>query len=225
MAKKYKHIPSGVIVNEVIITGRSSGYGYRTEEGYDIPSWIVSGSDWEEVVEKSWVVKEHDYLMGLAMISIVRLKDGEVFKVGDKIKEGVIVEFYIRDGGDLWCCTDSKNQYGCVIELAQKEETLLFTTEDGYNVYQPNLEVYSVLTKGSWDTSDKTTYQRNGGFAKNGTMFTENSVWKHFHSKEKRDEYILNNKPCLSFRDVEGLLYRPEDGDRLMKIVKSKLSK
>ncbi len=204
MAKKYKHIPSGVIVNEVIITGRSSGYGYRTEEGYDIPSWIVSGSDWEEVVERTWVTRERNDRKETT--SVLRIIDDVVFNIGDKFKDKhsslthTIRGFLETENSRMLAISTSGS--GCnLLEITKINDTL-FTTHDGVAVTQPNLEVYSVCTKGGWDTSDKTSYQRNGGFAKNGTMFTENSVWKHFHSREARNEYLINNKPTQSFNDV-----------------------
>lgn len=77
---------------------------------------------------------------------------------------------------------------------------VLFTTEDGVDVYDKDRSVYWVLTKGTWEQENEkaTSYYRS-----------YNKDWKVFSSQEARAEYILMNKPCLSAKEVIGIL--PED--------------
>ena len=51
-----------------------------------------------------------------------------------------------------------------------------------------------------------------------------NSDYKHFATKKKAEEYILYNKPCLSYGDVQEYL-KVKDQKEVLKFVKSKLNK
>ena len=204
MAKKYKHV-SGIVV-ERLNSDYKGGYVYKTDKGEILPEWILQGKDWEEVKERNWWVKDlYDYPCAYGIKSVVRLKDGEVFSVGDEIEEGVITAFIEHQSGvskeDLWCRTNPKHDCGCIIDYAKKVSTKpqpLFTTEDGVDVFDRYQEVYSFLTKNDYHTEE--FCYGSGALVK--PCFKEGSHWKHFSTREARNEYILNNKPCLSLHDL-----------------------
>ena len=172
--------------------------------------------DWEIVACKGGLGVIHEYNPDICLgadtnvipchvHSIKRLSDGELFSVGDTTHAGNIELFYIDNNNQ--CFVKHHNGFTYSIGSLNKfapAKIPLFTTEDGYDIREENLEVFSVLTKGSWDTGT-TTYKKRGGY-KNGTAFTEASPWKHFYYEKARDKYIQENKPFLSVTDVINLL-------------------
>ena len=137
--------------------------------------------------------------LGVSIHSVKR-KDGEIFTIGDKIqldndnKEfGTITELYIsheqlrfycgRLGGVICHDVDKRNNF---TKLKQK----LFTTEDGVDIfegdkYYPVCEYFNLHNECIYPSGHK--------------------MFKLFSTKEKAEEYILYNKPCLSLNDLKNL--------------------
>jgi len=168
---------------------------------------------WQEVVEKDYEIvslKNNTFSMTfvtdfskftperalfyekyLTIYSVKRLSDGEIFTVGDNTKYGCIDTFYIKNNY-LMVTTilESIGRYLKDIILLKKP---LFTTEDGVDIYNGtnfwNVSIFYILNEFQV-TND--IYPL--GFIKDGS--------KQFSIKEKAEEYILMNKPCISLKEV-----------------------
>ena len=138
MSKKYKHVPSGIEAKEYIADSQVS---YQTTKGEWLPSWIVQGSDWEEVKPAYMFTTD----------------DGVNIHIGD-FYYFVTTDFIIRYTGDNYC----------------------------------------------W-----------GGTA----------ILPRFYHIKNADEYVLNNKPCLSLNDVYSQLDRTSPlAKNIAEVAKKKLS-
>lgn len=69
----------------------------------------------------------------------------------------------------------------------------VFVSEDGVELFEEPEYVYSVLTKGLWPMERNYFYNHK----------YKSPEWKHFVTKEARQEYIDNNKPKYSLADIK----------------------
>ena len=144
--------------------------------------------------------------------SVKRLSDSEVFTVGDNTKYGCIDEFYIKNNHLL--ATTVLESSGKYLKDLQKTKQPLFKTEDGKEIYEGDNtfgidEKYQFLKFNGW------VWKKNE---------SPNKLHKHFSTKEKAEEYIIMNKPCLSINDVLSVGQRViVDEGKLKQIVKSKI--
>lgn len=144
--------------------------------------------------------------------SVKRLSDSEVFTVGDNTKYGCIDEFYIKNNHLL--ATTVLESSGKYLKDLQKTKQSLFKTEDGKEIYEGDNtfgidEKYQFLKFNGW------VWKKNE---------SPNKLHKHFSTKEKAEEYIIMNKPCLSINDVLSVGQRViVDEGKLEQIVKSKI--
>jgi len=154
--------------------------------------------------------------------SIKRLKDGEVFIVGDKTTEGIISEFKIDSFNSLLFQVPILNighSWMCIAD-AKKAKTPLFTTEDGVDIFEGDLYWYV----------HSLTFELRKMFNSNynSDNLYSNKLLKFFSTKEAAEEYILMNKPCLSIKDIDSInTYTSErlqiSRSVLKNLVKSKL--
>lgn len=189
---------------------------HKAKDGKYSASMKVTNGIFEE---KELLSKPH-----FRIYSVRRLSDNEVFTIGQdvffgdygKIKSITINSGICYIGGEFG---NSGKGFSCVISFVSKAEPVLFTTEDGVNIRKGD-EVFIVELDGfklstskhianeNWDTAGDPNYTKK---------------YKRFSSKEKAEDYILMNKPCLSIMDIENI---PEwDGlvDKLKLIVKGRL--
>ncbi len=69
----------------------------------------------------------------------------------------------------------------------------MLKTEDGFDIFEGYGDLFSVLTKGSWE-------QR-----RTRPIHAERyPLWKHFKTKEALEKYVLLHRPCLSVHDLLG---------------------
>ena len=137
------------------------------------------------------------------ILSVKRLYDGEVFSVDEKVYlkasdgKGVfyIRKFSIKDGQ---CFASS----GINIMQLEKVKEVLFTTEDGKEVYNED-NVFLLCTK---------TWHKSPAISAPKDPFSDDGRIKYFSTEKAREEYILMNKPILSLND----LIIVWDGDRLV---------
>lgn len=208
---------------------------------------------WEEVVEKDYkilslslagpynhrisnVSNDSDkYICGLLACkgnyihSVKRLSDGEIFTVGDKIesynttKTIKRIELPESNPNDIGFITKSTSYPGTgyqylIKDNVKKVKQPLFTTEDGVNIYVGDY-ISTVLL----DTMEIFT---DCGLVGRDTRPVEG--FKYFSTKEKAEEYILMNKPCLSVADIctyfDGQLSECLNLFYLKKLAKSKLN-
>lgn len=160
--------------------------------------------------------------------SVKRLSDGEIFTVGDKIQTSMtltINKFIIIDNELL---IDPFEIIGTVaLNKISKSKQPLFTTEDGVDIFEGD-EYFELITPNFHNKTCIWNILHNK--TRTNINYDQKSNREHgriwFSTKEKAEEYILMNKPCLSIND---LLRKKLDDDTeiflnfLKKLVKSKL--
>lgn len=136
--------------------------------------------------------------------SVKRLSDGEVFTIDQLIyskfwgASGNIIKLHLV-GETLYY--DSKNgnkQFSSVISDLHIIKQKLFTTEDGVDVFEKD-EIY-VVSKIHFIISNWTSQCL--------TSSNLNPNYLSFSTKEKAEEYIILNKPCLSYNDLSQYLVK-----------------
>ena len=169
-----------------------------------------------------------------ARIHSVKRKDGEIFTIGDIVtnKGEIINEFEIIDNKlKVWfihpsysCPSKPKNNRsitGCGnmnfnwLKNIVKVKKPLCTTEDGVDIYLGNKSW--ILHKNSWYLSPAAIVHNNSNWTPN-----ENEAHWRFSTKEKAEEYILLNKPCLSYDDVQEYL-KVKDCNKVLDLAQSKI--
>lgn len=186
-----------------------------------------------EILETEYVPGNRQFLTGNKEIdelfskrcwkikSIKRLSDGEVFTIGDRIMCGNSGEIKPLLKIELSNCNDgiyltTENYYGCPINKVIKAKKLILVTKDGKEIYEDTM-VYGITNKFLVVFFIVNTMLPPG--------LLENKI---FSTKEAAEEYILLNKPCLSYNDLinsiedNGLL-KSVMTMRILKLVKSKL--
>jgi hypothetical protein len=165
--------------------------------------------------------------------SVKRLSDGEIFTLGDKVKQRNVVHnnvFNIRkfemDANKEHLLVISNG--GIRLHKIEHYTPILFTTKDGVNIFKGNEYWFVVESEHSflnsykplkhicdWDNTEKPPL----GYVQ-------------FSTKEKAEEYILWNKPCLSLNDVASIYpgvnknhsnTPSHQAERLKELVKSKI--
>jgi len=185
---------------------------------------------WEKVVEKNYLITGYykkpnnihinpagNFSKGFKeeydIYQIKRLSDAEIFTIGDKIKDGNIItkidRFFIKNDNLLFT-TEDTNCGNYLINLIKYKQPL-FKTEDGVDIFT-NQKYYSVRLK------DLTI----SGPEMNNTA-TCSKLFKTFSTKEKAEEYILLNKPCLSYGDIQEFI-KVKDCNKVLKLVQQKLN-
>lgn len=193
-----------------------------------------------------------------SIYSVKRLSDGEIFTIGDKIttKGEVINEFEIINNKlKIWFVCPSysypskpKNNgsiTGCGnmgfnwLNTVKKLKIPLFTTEDGVDIFNENIEIFKLWTDKYWCATFHWTF--DSFITNNNTNYIPQQIFNkeqhgilYFSTKEKAEEYIIENKPCLSVNDVakifvstnyttnKGNIY--PQGQKLRELVKQKLN-
>lgn len=135
--------------------------------------------------------------------SVKRLSDGEVFTIGDLIDFGdfgnkgfhpidkIEVDYFDKTRVTAW---DGAYGKGAINKWEKaSKKTPLFTTEDGVEIfegdkfYYPNIHIWKTIIS----EADKRVL-----------IFIRLNKYKPFSTKEKSEEYILLNKPCLSVNEI-----------------------
>lgn len=194
-------------------------------KGEDYPEF------WEEVVEKDYEILEYKTESGISckapflsdshqfyinekckIHSVKRLSDGEIFTIGDKIKQinnnndsfGLIHRFDISNDSII---INKKPNTNCLfLKSIEHIKQPLFTTEDGVDIFEGD-EYFELITPDFhnkpciWNILPNKT-RNNINYDQKGNK-EHGRIW--FSTKEKAEEYILMNKPCLSFNDISNL--------------------
>lgn len=148
---------------------------------------------WEKLEEKDYeIIKEtYNTLIGKwEIISVKRLSDGEIFSVGDKIKDGVITSIILQPNNIIWLMHDGRAN-NLKLEDAVKVKEPLLITEDGKDIFEGDT-VYV--------TNIQANFLSNHSVTKDSIF--KNSAFKYFAKKENMDRYIEENKPMYSKKDM-----------------------
>jgi len=157
---------------------------------------------------------------------VKRLSDGEIFTIGDKVRtssyfsKGNIISFTINKDNKLlvdYKLDESIGFLNCVCDHLKnliKVKTSILVTEDDVEIYE-GMEVFVV---------HPTTLNTIIGLST--IEYFSYKGWLFFSTKEAAEEYILLNKPCLSYNDIIKLANHHSNFytlEQLKKLVKSKL--
>lgn len=165
---------------------------------------VLDSNFWEEVIQKDYEVLEQysvDYLEPPVIHSVKRLSDGEIFKVGNKVKyTGNLYKNHCTIGTinahDTGCVVHSTKGYKDFLEninYLEKINEPVMITEDGVELNYGDEHFPVELRFFKLHRNAKAPSYSNSSKQK----------FKIFSTKEKAEEYIIDNKPCLSLNDIK----------------------
>jgi hypothetical protein len=146
--------------------------------------------------------------------SVKRLSDNVIFTVRDKVKQSNVQH------NNTFTITrfefDVNNEHllvigngGIKLHKIEHCKTPLFTTEDGVEIFEGN-EYFELITPGFHNKPCIWNILPNK--ARPNIIYQQECSRKHgriwFSSKEKAEEYILMNKPCLSINEIGSIIGR-----------------
>ena len=197
------------------------------EKDYEIVSILLQRSDKHQIHNVS-EYKNTDYIEALLncngnkIHSVKRLSDSEIFTIGDKVigYNNSITKIKTIDlVGEVSLNIGTDKHEGFSLKNLKKAKQPLFTTEDGVDIYN-YLESFYWIRKDTLKLCERMTLNTS-----HSVFFKyEPDKELYFSTKEKAEEYILMNKPCLSLSDVWDNL-KVKDQKEVLKFVKSKLNK
>lgn len=170
-----------------------------------------------EQVRNFWKEEDHK------IYSVERLSDNKIFTVGDKVYQSNCKTNYFTITGFKM---DVNNEHLLVlgnntrIRLSKIEHgNPLFRTEDGVNVFEG--DSLFILSTANWIIGSLSPIIGLHQHPFKGATGTE---FKYFSTKDAADNYVLNNKPCLSINEVYSVLHIPRTKiEKLEELAKSKL--
>ena len=116
------------------------------------------------------------------------MKDKNKFTIGDRTNNGTISKFEVDTYGIRVFFEDKPKNYHVSLNSIHHIKKPLFTTEDGVDIFK-NTKFWYI------DNFIIKTYITR--------EFSEiESSYKKFSTKEKAEEYILLNKPCICLKDL-----------------------
>lgn len=161
------------------------------DKGWEILTWFSREG---EVALLVCGEIEGNLYAGYKIRSVRRTSDNEVFTVGDYINKGygTIKSFQLHRGNNkIMCVVTDKNDLITELNHLKKEPqdkgNVLFT-EDGVQIKDKRQLVYHVTD----DFKITFSHASTGGIP-----------GRNFSSPEAAEQYILENKPCLSLFDCD----------------------
>lgn len=146
---------------------------------------------WEEIKEKKWKINS---LEDGKIYSIKRLKDNQIFTIGEEIEEGIISNIVVTEE-DVHIRIAKRWLY---LEHANKKiHKLLFITEDRKEIFDNY--------KGQLYIVNKNTLELKSGLVVDYDKFLATYNCKnflYFYSFYEVKNYIIMNTPCLSLKDI-----------------------
>lgn len=201
--KKFKHKITGNIATET-----NSGKNFKVTEpkSFTVPKWIIENSkEWEEVVEKEYEIIQYyckstpsddgeQIHYSEEIKTVLRLSDGEVFTLKDKVKDPTgqtftITRFYLDAYDNHLLAKDEAGRGHISITKIEKVKYPLFTTEDGVDIFKGD-KYFQISNEFKW--AECTTYDESN--------FGEELII--FSTKEASEKYIEENKPQYSKKDM-----------------------
>jgi hypothetical protein len=136
------------------------------------------------------------YDFGIAKInSVKRLTDNKTFTVGDDTNFGIITKFYTE--GDIMYFDSYPFKRVPIKGLQQKQKEVLFTTEDGWDIFKEDGNKCTVVFD---------DYNYNAREQQDQTLdeikFYGRCNLKIFSNYDNAINYIVENKKHLSYNDV-----------------------
>jgi hypothetical protein len=159
---------------------------YETSKGSD--KWSRNGH--MTVPYRTYEITNHN---SYGIHSVKRLSDGEVFTIGDTAKSkdsipGKITTIEFCGNGELRI--GSARTFYLGINDIDKVKQVLFTTEDGVDIYEG--DEYCTVTE-QFSIFDFKAGKKHIQSYPNAKLFS---------TRKKAEEYVLMNKPCLSIHEI-----------------------
>jgi len=157
--------------------------------------------------------------------SVKRLSDSKLFTLGDRIKGDLgvseITKFELDDASDSGMIVYAKDyifgtkscSYTTACLSYIKLDESLFKTEDGKDIYEG--DVYYFLV-------DNVDFEIVENKARKNSHY-ENDGTERFSTKKAAENYIICNKPCLSFNDVWNMTINKSSDNNYVVIAKKDL--
>jgi hypothetical protein len=157
---------------------------------------MIDGDNWiHEPNAKGLVCNAKDN--NCKIYSVKRLRDGEIFTIGDKVAYNmvnansfIIDHFLIRNDGRMIARDKGHGMVEEVNDNLVKVNKLLFITEDGVSVTDEEQIV--------WYVDDRCKLNTRKAKNANGSP----KCVKIYSKADSANEYVLLNKPCLSLNDL-----------------------
>jgi len=168
-------------------------FNLHPDGNYYYKSWLQNG------IIKFPGFSLKDCLDGTLKIhSVKRLSDGETFTIGNKANFGKIEALKIgTDNSNLWIQFPNSGGYWLVASLKlDKTKPILFTTEDGVDIYS--------MDKTYWILIEDMSYLYSLTFYTAHLDLDLKNIFKVFSTKEAADKYISDNKPKHLFTTEDG---------------------
>ena len=219
--KKYKHKKTGDVVEFAPKLNKYFGHEIKIS-----PQIVENSNDWELVKEEKYIVVrykdsagneyyrkgngkftinlqyeyEEDKLINrdLLIQTIRRVSDNVNFSVGDKVvwdwKDSALPYFTINkffyNENELSFGTKQGSDFKLSKMLLSHYKPLpKYRSDDGYNIYED--DEFHIVHKDKFSVIEGCKYP-----------VSDSNLWLIFKRKDKLDEYIWLNKPCLSINDV-----------------------
>lgn len=162
--------------------------------------------------EQDWFimsVKDNHYYEPVVPTSVKRLSDGERFQIGDLTNYGEIKRF--ETGDRMWVHLTNGSAALLSFINKVKKPVKLFTTEDGKDVFDGDRY---------WWVGSDFVIMESKGYANVTYNFSKSQ--KLFSTEKAAQDYVIDNKPCLSLDEFYDISQWP--WDRVKELVKSKLN-
>ena len=160
--------------------------------------------------------------------SVKRLSDGEIFTIGDKVVgyNNSIAKIKTIDlVGEISLNIGTDKHEGFSLKNLKKTKTPLFTTEDKIDIFKDD-NIYWVNIH-TFDKVNCNKYNDDLGEISIKSLLSKKYECKAvgFSTKVKAEEYILMNKPCLSYNEVLNAtkIRNKNTFETLKELVKSKI--
>lgn len=143
-------------------------------------------------------------------------KKEEIFTIGDKTNNGTISKFEVDSNGIRVFFEEKPKNYHVSLNSIKHIKQPLFTTEDGVDIFEDDKCFGVDINCYEWIEFKKSS--------KNINL----EIWKTFSTKEKAEEYIIMNKPCLSLKDIDELLCKNTSSyflEKFKKLAQQRLNK
>ena len=144
--------------------------------------------------------------------SVKRISDNKIFTIGDFYEDLIIEKMFMSVAGDI------------LTTYKPKIKQPIFQTEDAVDIFEGD-NIYWVNIN-TFEKVNCNKYNDDLGEISIKSLLSKKYECKAvgFSTKEKAEEYILLNKPCLSVNDIKNTFPRIFDKEKeLIKLVKSKI--
>ncbi len=253
---KFKHKKLNIIA-EKLKHSELYEFSYDSYDSCYMPKeFFENSNDWQEVKPKEWEItaliydnriyqylkdnkyftdkdctggwvildpKEKDSRYIVHIYSVKRISDNVEFKIGDKLELlhdiVEIKEFHVVNTCISIKISSEISSGNIALQALKHAKKALFKTEDGVEIFEG--ERYYFVNKGEQDWIVKHSADRDYP-----------NRYVNFSTKEVAEQYIIENKPCLSYNEVKTLFSQSSTGegglssygrDKLQQLIKTKL--